>query len=50
LTGISQTMLRNEQPLSVVLPQFVQWISTVTAEVSDATSITHFPGTDIDSL
>ncbi len=50
LTGISQTMLRNEQPLSAVLPQFLQWISTVTAEVSDATSITHFPGTAINSL
>ena len=44
LTGISQAMLRTEQPLSVVLPQFLDWVDTVVAEVSDATCTTHFPG------
>ena len=42
LTGISQAMLRTEQPLSVVLPQFLDWVDTVVAEVSDATCTTHF--------
>ena len=37
-------MLRNEQPLSCVLTQFLQWVTMVTAEVSDSTSTTHFPG------
>ena len=44
LTGISQAMLRTEQPLSVVLPQFLDWVDTVVAEVSDVTCTTHFPG------
>ena len=44
LTGISQAILRTEQPLSVVLPQFLDWVDTVVAEVSDATCTTHFPG------
>ncbi len=44
ITGISQAVLRKEQPLSSVLPQFLQWVTLATAEVSDATSITHFPG------
>ena len=42
LTGISQAMLRTEQPLSLVLPQFLDWVDTVVAEVSDATCTTHF--------
>ncbi len=41
-------MLRNKQPLSSVLPQFLQWVTLVTAEVSDATSTSHFPGIAID--
>ncbi len=48
ITGISQAMLRNEQPLSLVLLQFLQWVTSVTAEVSDATSTSHFPGIAID--
>jgi len=48
ITGISQAILRNEKPLSMVLPQFLQWVTSVTAEVSDTTSTTHFPGIPID--
>ena len=44
LTGISQAMLRTEQPLSVAPPQFLDWVDTVVAEVSDATCTTHIPG------
>ena len=44
LTGISRAMLRTEQSLSVVLPQFLDWVDTMVAEVSDATCTTHFPG------
>ncbi len=32
----------------MVLPQFLQWVTSVTAEVSDTTSTTHFPGIPID--
>ena len=42
LTGISQAMLRTEQPLSVALPQFLDWVDTVVAEVNDATYTSHF--------
>ena len=42
LTGVSQAMLRTEQPLSVGLPQFLDWVDTVVAEVSDATCTSHF--------
>ena len=41
LTGITQAMLRTEQPMSMVL---LDWVDIVVAEVSDATCTTHFPG------
>ena len=44
VTGITETLLRTEQPLSVVLPLFITWIDAVVQQVSDATSVTHFPG------
>ncbi len=44
LTGISQTTLRSERPLSVVLPQFLEWLNSAVAHVSDATCTVHYPG------
>ena len=44
VTGITQTMLRSERPLTVVLPLFIEWLVTTVQQVSDATSATHFPG------
>ena len=44
LTGISQAMLRTKQALSVVVPQFLDWVHILVAEVSDATCTTHIPG------
>ncbi len=40
-------MLRNEQPLSHVLAQFLLLVTSVNAEVSDSTSTTHFPGSKL---
>ena len=37
VTGISTTMLRNELPLSQVLPKFLDWLATTTSFVCDAT-------------
>ena len=44
VTGITQTMLGGERPLTVVLPLFIEWLVTTVQQVSDATSTTHFPG------
>ena len=44
LTGITQTMLRAERPLSVVLPLFIEWLMSAATHVSDATSTVHYPG------
>ncbi len=44
LTGVSQTMLWSERPLSVVLPQFLEWLNSAVAHVSDATRTVHYPG------
>ncbi len=42
--GKTQTMLRSERPLSVVLPQFVEWLNSAVTHVSDVTSTVHYPG------
>ena len=39
-------ILTIEQALSVVLPQFLDWVDIMVAEVSDATCTTHFPQYD----
>lgn len=44
ITGITQTMLRTEKPLSVVLPLFLEWLVSAVTHVSDATSTVHYPG------
>lgn len=41
---IRATMLLGEKPLSIVLPELIKWISTVTADVSEATGSPHYPG------
>ena len=41
LTGITQAMLRTEQPLSVVL---LDWVDIAVAEVSESTCTNHFAG------
>ncbi len=44
VTGITATMLRNEKPLSEVLPLLLQWIQSTTEYVSDCTDTVHYPG------
>lgn len=44
LTGISTTMLRREEALSVVFPRFMKWLVSTTSEVNSATGIPHYPG------
>ena len=45
ITGITEEMLRDEEPLSTVLPKFLAWVSTTTEEVSKQTKRRHHPGT-----
>ena len=41
-TGISTALLRSERPLSVVLPEFLNWIENTVRELSQ--ECTHYPG------
>ena len=43
-TGISATILRQEPPLSVVLPDFLKWLTDTTDEVSQKCNAVHYPG------
>ena len=43
-TGISTAMLRGERPLSVVLPEFLEWIKSTTQEYNEASGSDHYPG------
>ena len=45
VTGITNTLLRGERPLSVVMPMFLEWLATITSYVSEKTSTPHYPGT-----
>ncbi len=47
LTGITANSLRNEKPLSEVLPHFLRWIKSTTENVSDNTDTVHYPGKQI---
>ena len=44
LTGITNTDLLGERPLSLVLVEFLTWVSTTTKEYSESTGNVHFPG------
>ena len=44
LTGIRNTDLLGERPLSVVLLEFLTWVSTTTREYTESTGNSHFPG------
>ena len=44
VTGITNTLLRGERPLSVVMPMFLEWLATITSYVSEKTSTPHYPG------
>ena len=44
VTGITATMIRNEKPLSEVLPLFLDWMQSTTEYVSDNTDTVHYPG------
>ena len=43
-TGITAAVLRNEKPLSKVLPEFLKWVYITTQEVSEETSAPYHPG------
>ena len=43
-TGISPTMLRQQPPLSGVLPEFIRWIASTISEVSEECNAVHYPG------
>ena len=45
LTGITEALLRDEKPFPVIFPEFLDWISTTTKEVSEASNAPHTPGT-----
>ena len=49
-TGIAAAVLRNEKPLSKVLPEFLKWIYITTQEVSEETSALYHPGTSLKFL
>lgn len=44
MTGITEALIQDERPLSVVFPEFLEWINTITEEVSRASNITYVPG------
>ena len=46
-TGITAAVLRNEKPLSKVLPEFLKWVYITTQEVSEETSAPYHPGTSL---
>ena len=37
-------MIRGERPFSVVLPLFIEWLTTATSVISCAVGIPHYPG------
>ena len=44
VTGIASTLLRNERPLSFVMPMFLEWVATTTSYIGGNTKIPHYPG------
>ena len=44
LTGITNTDLLGERPLSVVLMELLSWVDTTTTEVAQSTGQAYFPG------
>lgn len=44
-TGIAAALLQHEKPLSVVLPEFLKWISITTKEVAEQAGASHYSGT-----
>ena len=45
ITGITADMLKDEEPLSIILPKFFSWLSDTTQEVTESTGLPHHPGT-----
>ncbi len=45
LKGITTALLRQEKPLSAVLPMFFEWVASTVAYVNQATKTSHYPGT-----
>ena len=45
LTGITEALLRDKKLFSVIFSEFLDWISTTTKEVSEASNAPHTPGT-----
>ena len=45
ITGTTEEMLRDKEPVSTVLLKFLAWVSTTTEEVSKQTKQRHHPGT-----
>lgn len=45
LTGIHNTDLLSQPPLSVVLKELITWIGTTTREYADYKGTDYFPGT-----
>lgn len=43
-TGITAALLRQEKPLSEVLPEFLKWIHITTQEYNEASDSDHYPG------
>ncbi len=44
VTGITSNLLRGERPLSVVLPLFIEWITSNISFVREKTGIPRYPG------
>ena len=44
VTNITPTMIRGERPLSVVFPEFQDWLVTTTKEISRIRGTTYYPG------
>lgn len=44
ITNITPTMIRGERPLSVVFPEFLDWLITATSDISRATGSSYHPG------
>ena len=45
-TGITAALLRHEKSLSVMLPEFLKWVSITMQEVAEEAGTPHYPGTD----
>ena len=47
VNGITTAMLRREDPLSVVLPKFMEWLTSTVEAIKQATRTLYHPGNNL---